>query len=88
MKFFDIFKDNNNFNERIFAGFLALVVLLSIALIDVISVDFFGKTITINETAYETLGWIVVGAFGIAEIGKISTKLGKKKDDDTDTTSV
>ena len=74
MAFKDIFKDENEINEKSVVGFASFVVMVDFAVID-LATGYFGKDLVINEFIYNSFVYIVLGAFGIAEAGKI---FGKK----------
>ena len=70
MDFRDIFKDDNNINEKSIVGFAAFVVMVVFAVVDLLT-GYFGKDLVINEFIYNSFVWIVLGSFGIAEVGKV-----------------
>ena len=70
----DIFKDENEINEKSVVGFASFVVMVLFAVID-LATGYFGKDLVINEFIYNSFVYIVLGSFGIAEAGKI---FGKK----------
>jgi len=65
----DLFKDNNDINEKSVVGFASFVIMVIFALADLIT-GYIGKDLVINEFIYDSFVWIVLGSFGIAEIGK------------------
>lgn len=75
MSFRDLFKDENDINEKSVVGFIAFIVMILFAFAD-LATGYFGKDLIINEQIYDSFLWIVLGAFGIAEAGKI---FGKKE---------
>jgi|TARA_R100001509_G_C4819649_1_gene199329 hypothetical protein len=75
MSFRDLFKDENDINEKSVVGFIAFIVMIFFAFAD-LATGYFGKDLVINEQIYDSFLWIVLGAFGIAEAGKI---FGKKE---------
>jgi len=75
MAFKDIFKDENDYNEKSVVGFASFVVMVLFAVLD-LATGYFGKDLVINEFIYNSFVYIVLGAFGIAEAGKI---FGKKE---------
>jgi hypothetical protein len=77
MAFKDIFKDNNDINEKSVVGFASFVVMVLFACVD-LATGYFGKDLVINEFIYNSFVYIVLGSFGIAEAGKI---FGKKDND-------
>ena len=74
MAFKDIFKDENDINEKSVVGFAAFVIMVLFAVVDLVT-GYVGKDLVINEFIYDSFVYIVLGAFGIAEAGKI---FGKK----------
>jgi hypothetical protein len=76
MAFKDIFKDDNDINEKSVVGFIAFAVMVLFALADLFLGFFGGKDLVINEHIYDSFVIVTLGAFGIAEAGNI---FGKKK---------
>ena len=72
-KFFEIFKDDNEWNEKAIVGFCAFVIMIFVILADVIS-GWFGKDLVINEFVYDSFVWVVLGCFGIAGVEKFAKK--------------
>jgi hypothetical protein len=70
MAFKDLFKDKNDINEKSVVGFAAFVIMVLFAVIDLVT-GYVGKDLVINEFIYDSFVIIVLGAFGIAEAGKI-----------------
>ena len=77
MAFKDMFKDNNDINEKSVVGFASFAVMVAFAASDIAS-GLFGKDLVINEFIYNSFVIITLGSFGIAEAGKI---FGKKNDE-------
>lgn len=75
--FKDIFKDENDVNEKSVVGFASFVVMVLFAVTDLVT-GYFGKDLVINETVYNSFVIITLGAFGIAEAGKM---FGGKKEE-------
>ena len=75
MAFKDLFKDNNDINEKSVVGFSSFIVMIIFALVDIIT-GIYGKEIIIQDYIYNSFVIITLGSFGIAEVGKI---FGKKK---------
>jgi hypothetical protein len=75
MAFRDIFKDQNDINEKSVIGFMSFSVMVIFAVIDLIT-GYFGKDLVINEFIYESFLIITLGCFGIAGLEKI---FGNKK---------
>ena len=70
MAFKDIFKDENDINEKSVVGFAAFVIMVLFAVIDLVT-GYVGKDLVINEFICDSFVIVVLGAFGIAEAGKI-----------------
>ena len=70
MAFKDIFKDNNDYNEKNIVGFLSFTVMSLTAIADVVT-GICGKELVIDDTIFNSFVIITLGAFGIAEAGKI-----------------
>lgn len=75
MAFKDIFKDENDINEKSVVGFASFAIMAIFAFAD-ITTGFFGKDLVISEFIYNSFVVITLGSFGIAEVGKIFS--GKK----------
>jgi hypothetical protein len=65
-----IFNDKNDINEKSVVGFAAFAVMVVFAVAD-LATGYFGKDLLINEFIYDSFVWIVLGSFGIAEVGKV-----------------
>jgi hypothetical protein len=75
MAFKDMFKDENDINEKSVVGFASFAMMVVFAAADIGS-GIFGKDLVINEFIYNSFVIITLGSFGIAEAGKI---FGKKE---------
>ena len=73
MGFKNLFDDDNNINEKSVVGFLAFAVMVIFAVADLVT-GYIGTDLVINEFIYDSFVWIVLGAFGIAEVGKVDRK--------------
>ena len=78
MAFKDLFKDNNDINEKSVVGFASFVVMVIFAAVDIIT-GFYGKELVIQDYIYNSFVIITLGSFGIAEVGKI---FGKKNNEE------
>ena len=76
MAFKDMFKDQNDINEKSVVGFASFAVMVLFAGADIVS-GVFGNDLVINEFIYNSFVIITLGSFGIAEAGKI---FGGKKE--------
>jgi len=72
----DLFKDDNDINEKSVVGFGSFIVMVIFAAAD-IATGAFGTDLVINEFVYNSFVIITLGSFGIAEAGKV---FGSKKD--------
>jgi len=73
MAFKDIFKDDNDYNEKNVIGFLSFAVMVVFALADLIT-GYFGKDLVVQEFIYNSFVFITLGCFGIAGIEKFAKK--------------
>jgi|TARA_R110000823_G_scaffold131780_1_gene260213 ABC-type uncharacterized transport system permease subunit len=69
----NIFKDNNEWNEKTIVGFIAFLIMCVIMIADLLS-GWIGKDLIINEFVYDSFTFIVLGCFGIAGIEKFAKK--------------
>ena len=69
--FKNLFKDDNDINEKSVVGFIAFAIMVLFALADLFLGFFGGKDLVINEHIYDSFVIVTLGAFGIAEVGKI-----------------
>jgi hypothetical protein len=74
--FKDLFKDDNDINEKSVVGFGSFIVMVVFAAADIVT-GAFGTDLVINEFVYNSFVIITLGSFGIAEAGKV---FGSKKD--------
>ena len=80
-KFFsNLFKDKNDLNEKTFVGFLSFCVMSIFSAADIIT-GIMGKQLTIQDTIFNSFVIITIGAFGIAEAGKIFAKRGNSDEE-------
>jgi hypothetical protein len=77
MAFKDLFKDENDINEKSVVGFLSFAIMVLFAFADLLT-GYFGKDLVINEFIYNSFVVITLGSFGIAEVGKIFGKKGQE----------
>ncbi|QDP48252.1 MAG: hypothetical protein Unbinned585contig1001_22 [Prokaryotic dsDNA virus sp.] len=68
----DIFKDNNDWNEKAIIGFVAFLIMCLIMIADLLT-GWVGKDLVINEFIYNSFVWIVLGCFGISGVEKVSS---------------
>lgn len=70
MAFKNIFKDNNDINEKSVIGFMSFAIMVLFAVVDLIT-GYVGKDLVINEFIYDSFTLITLGCFGIAGLEKI-----------------
>ena len=68
-----IFKDNNDWNEKSIVGFIAFAIMCVIMIIDLLT-GYTGKDLVINEFVYDSFVYVVLGCFGISGIEKFAKK--------------
>lgn len=73
MAFKDIFKDNNDVNEKNVIGFLSFAVMVLFAAADLIT-GYFGKDLVVQEFIYNSFVFVTLGCFGIAGLEKFAKK--------------
>ena len=73
MEIMEIFKDNNNWNEKSIIGFIAFSIMCVIMIAD-LATGYVGKDLIINEFVYDSFVFVVLGCFGISGIEKFAKK--------------
>ena len=73
MAFKDIFKDDNDVNEKNVIGFLSFAVMVLFAAADLIT-GYFGKDLVVQEFIYNSFVFVTLGCFGIAGLEKFVKK--------------
>lgn len=69
--FAQIFRDNNEWNEKTVIGFLSFAVMVAIAAVDLIT-GMEGINLEIKDYIYQSFVYLTIGSFGIAGIEKFS----------------
>ena len=69
----DIFKDNNDWNEKSIIGFVAFAIMCVIMIMDLVT-GYVGKDLVINEFIYDSFVFVVLGCFGISGLEKFAKK--------------
>lgn len=77
MAFKDIFKNENDYNEKNVIGFMAFAVMVVFAIVD-LTTGYFGKHIAIQEYIYNSFVFITLGSFGISGLEKFAKKETKE----------
>jgi hypothetical protein len=67
----DIFKDENDVNEKSVVGFAAFAIMVVFAIVD-LATGYVGKDLVINETIYNSFVFVTLGSFGIAGLEKFA----------------
>ena len=75
MAFRDMFKDENDINEKNVVGFASFAVMVLFAVADIVT-GWAGNPLHVNEFIYNSFLWITLGSFGIDGATKIFS--GKK----------
>tara|TARA_B100001093_G_scaffold439631_1_gene439682 strand:+ start:323 stop:541 length:219 start_codon:yes stop_codon:yes gene_type:complete len=71
MAFKDIFKDENDINEKSVVGFAAFAIMVLFAIAD-LTTGYIGKDLIINDYIYNSFVIITLGSFGIAGLEKFA----------------
>ena len=69
----NIFKDNNDWNEKSIIGFVAFAIMCVIMIMDLVT-GYIGKDLVINEFVYDSFVFVVLGCFGISGLEKFAKK--------------
>ena len=69
----EVFKDNNDWNEKSIIGFIAFTIMCVIMIVDLVT-GYFGKDLIINEFVYDSFVFVVLGCFGISGLEKFAKK--------------
>ena len=69
----EVFKHNNDWNEKSIVGFIAFAIMCVIMIVDLIT-GYFGKDLVINEFIYDSFVFVVIGCFGISGLEKFAKK--------------
>ena len=73
MAFKNIFKDENDINEKSVVGFSSFAIMTLFAFVD-LATGYFGKDLVINELIYNSFVFVTLGCFGIAGLEKFAKK--------------
>lgn len=68
-KFWTMFDDNNNINEKAVVGFIAFIVMIIFAAVD-IGTGIANKPLLVNEFIFNAFQVITIACFGIASVDK------------------
>ena len=67
----EIFKDDNNWNEKSIVGFIAFAIMCLIMVADLVT-GWVGTDLLINEFVYDSFVFVVLGCFGISGLEKFA----------------
>ena len=70
---FNIFKDDNEWNEKAIVGFIAFLIMCLIMVADLVT-GWVGQDLVINEFVYDSFVLVILGCFGIAGLEKFAKK--------------
>lgn len=73
IKFAEIFKNSNDYNEKTIIGFLSFTIMVIVMVVDVVT-GFFGSQLPINDFVYNSFLIVTLGSFGIAGLEKFAKK--------------
>jgi len=73
MSWKEIFKDDNDYNEKSIVGFASFAMMALFAVADIVT-GWLGKDLVINEFIYNSFIIVTLGSFGIAGLEKFSKK--------------
>lgn len=76
MAFKEIFKNDNDYNEKTVIGFMSFAIMVIFAFADIVT-GFIGKDLVVQEFIYNSFTFITLGSFGIAGLEKFAG--GKKE---------
>lgn len=82
MKFTDIFKDTNEYNEKSIIGFLSFAIMTITIIIDIIT-GLLGYELTLNQFVYDSFVYVTIGSLGVAGLEKFASR---KNTSDTSST--
>lgn len=71
-KFYQIFKNDNEWNEKTIIGFLSFAVMVAVMIADVLT-GACGRDLPVNEFTYNSFVIVTLGSFGIAGLEKFAT---------------
>ena len=69
----EVFKDNNDWNEKSIVGFIAFAIMCVIMIADLVT-GYVGKDLIINEFVYDSFVLVVLGCFSISGLEKFAKK--------------
>ena len=73
MRFNEIFKNSNDYNEKTIIGFMSFAVMTLAMIIDLVT-GYFGNELKLNEYIYNSFVVVTLGSLGIAGLEKFAGK--------------
>ena len=73
MAFKDLFKDENDINEKSVVGFASFGIMVVAIAVDLVT-GYMGKELVINEYVFNAFLTLTLGSFGIASVDKFVNK--------------
>ena len=67
----NLFKDNNEINEKNIIGFASFIVMVLFAVADLLTSLVADKDLIIKEVVYNSFVWVTLGCFGISSFEKV-----------------
>jgi hypothetical protein len=81
-KFYSIFKDGNDWNEKSIVGFMSFFMMGIFAFADLGTSICCDKDLIISDTIYNSFVWVTLGAFGIDGIKQTFNNSPKTEEDE------
>jgi len=81
MSFREIFKEDNEYNEKTVIGFMSFAMMVLTAIVD-ITTGVIGIGLALHEYIYNSFVIVTLGSFGIAGIEKFAPKSKEKTQQD------
>jgi hypothetical protein len=69
----NLFKDNNDINEKSIIGFIAFVIMILFAIADIVT-GYLGKDLVVNEFIFNAFLVLTLGCFSISSVDKFINK--------------
>jgi ABC-type uncharacterized transport system permease subunit len=84
--FIEMFKDQNDINEKSVVGFISFMMMVIAMAVDIVT-GITGKELLINQFIFDGFMYLTIASFGIASVDKwIVSKRGDKEETPTDPT--
>lgn len=79
----ELFADENSINEKSVVGFVAFLIMIIFAIVDIVA-GFVKPEFSVHEFIFDAFLWLVLGCFGIAELGNILGSKNRNNQSDND----